>query len=109
MEVEERWFRPLVSGKKPIEGRKKTPTWEKITVGQEIDLTCKETVEIRPFVVTHINEYENLEEYLQKEGLQRCLPGVNSFEEGIEIYQAWSSPEELIKYKFLAIGLRIKH
>lgn len=107
MEVEERWFRLLVSGEKPIEGRKKSPTWEKIKVDQEIVVICKETCEVRRFIVTHINEYKTLEEYLIQEGLHRCLPGVISIEEGIEIYQTWSTPQELAKYGFLAIGLRV--
>lgn len=107
MEVEGKWFDLLVKGEKPIEGRKKSPKWEKIKIEQNIQITCKETGEIRTFKVTHINEYDTLEEYLQKEGLYRCLPGITSIEEGIAIYKKWSTQEELDKYKFLAIGMHV--
>lgn len=107
MEVEKKWFDLLISGEKPIEGRKKSPQWEKLKVNQEIEVTCKETKEIRIFKITHINEYQNLEEYLQKEGLYRCLPGITSIEDGIVIYHQWSTQEELNKYKFLAIGMHV--
>jgi len=100
MEVEGIWFDFLVSGIKPIEGRKKSPQWENVKVGQEIEVTKKETREIRIFRVTHVNEYENLREYLEKEGLHRCLPEVDSIEEGIKIYQQWSSAEELTNTNF---------
>lgn len=106
MEVEGRWFDVLVSGEKPVEGRKKSPKWERILVGEEMDLKKKETGEVRRFRVTHINEYENLREYLEKEGIDRCLPGIDSIEEGVEIYRGWSTEAELAMYKFLAIGLQ---
>lgn len=109
MEVNERWFNLLVSGRKPVEGRKKSLRWEKLIPGQLIELTCKETREIRTFRITHINEYENLEQYLCREGIHRCLPGVTSFEEAVQIYQEWSTPEELKQYRFLAIGLECQH
>ncbi len=71
MEIEGIWFQLLVNGEKPIEGRKKSPKWENLKIGQEIEVICKETKEIRIFKISHINEYENLEEYLLKEGLHR--------------------------------------
>jgi ASC-1-like (ASCH) protein len=107
MEVQSIWFDLLVSGVKHIEGRKKTPKWEKLTVGQIIEVTCKETQETRLFKITHINEYDNLIDYLIIEGLHRCLPGVNSMEKAVAIYHQYSTPKELDQYKFLAIGMHV--
>lgn len=107
MEVQGIWFDLLVSGIKPIEGRKKTTKWAMLRVNQILEATCKETREVRLFRITHINEYEDLIEYLICEGLNRCLPGINSMEEAIAIYQQWSTPEELNEYKFLAIGMHV--
>lgn len=107
MGVEQRWFNHLVSGLKPIEGRKKSKTWENLKVGSLIIIKCDQTNERRQFIVTHINEYDNLEQYLLTEGIDRCLPGITSLEEAKAVYMAWSSEEELKKYKFLAIGVRL--
>ena len=105
--ITQRWFDKIVSGDKPIEGRKKSPKWEKIKVNQILNIKCDETGEIRKFLVTHIVEYDNLKQYLICEGIDRCLPGVRTIEEGIEIYKQWSTEQELQKYKFLAIGLKV--
>lgn len=107
MEVEGIWFKHLVSGLKPVEGRKKSAKWEKLKVGQVLEVRCKETQEVRLFKISHINEYNNVVDYLIGEGLNRCLPGVNSIEEGVTIYQQWSTPQELEQYKFLAIGMSV--
>lgn len=107
MEVEGIWFDLLVSGVKPIEGRKKTPKWEKLKVDQTLEVTRKETQEVRLFKITHINEHDSLMKYLITEGLHRCLPGINTIEEAIMIYRQWSTPQELEQYKFLAIGMNV--
>lgn len=107
MEVEGIWFDLLVSGAKPIEGKTKSPKWENLKPGQLITITNKETHETRLFYITHINEYNNLVDYLVVEGLDRCLPGITSFKEAIEIYQKWSAVDELKEYNFLAIGMKV--
>ncbi len=107
MEVQGIWFSLLVSGIKPIEGRRKSLKWANLRTGQIIPVTHRETGEIRMFVITHINDYENLLEYLQREEIYRCLPGVTSMDEAIKIYQQWSTPDELASSRFLAIGMKV--
>lgn len=105
IEVEQPWFNEIISGRKPIEGRKKSPTWAKVKIDQKVVLKCTETGEERFFRITHINEYPTLKDYLIGEGLNRALPEVQTLEQGIEVYKQWSTEDELKKYPFLAIGL----
>jgi ASC-1-like (ASCH) protein len=58
-------------------------------------------------MISNIIMCQNLQEYLEKEGLHRYLLGVKIIEEGIVIYRQWSTQEELDKYNFMAIEMRI--
>ena len=103
MEVSEPWYTFLCSGEKKVEGRKKSPKWANVKVGQFLMLSC----ENRScwMLITAIREYPSLGEYLLTEGVSNCLPGIHDFNEAIDIYKQWSTEEELAKYPFLAIEL----
>lgn len=105
IEITKRWYDKIISGEKMIEGRKKSPKWAALKVGQVVILKCVETGHSRLARIPYIHEYNSLEDYLRIEGVSFCLPGVTDLEDGKKIYQQWSTPEELARYKFLGIGV----
>jgi ASC-1-like (ASCH) protein len=102
---QEPWFSLLKNGQKPVEGRKNSLIYQKIKVGD-----CIEFFEgTRSFkaLVTGINKYPSLKEYLSTEGLARALPGVATMAEGLAIYHAWNSPKDIEKWGFLGIQIKV--
>lgn len=111
--VREPWFLHLVSGKKKVEGKKASPTWSFL---EGIQMPCtilinneKEghELEVHEFTLTDVRKYPSVQEYLEAEGLDNCLPGKQTIDEGVQVYLDFSTKEELAKYDFLAI--EVKH
>lgn len=101
MICDEPWFSYIRKGVKPVEGRKNTPKYQKIQVGDLIDFSNEEETFLT--IVTDIRLYGSLEDYLNNVTFQKALPGASSFDEAIKIYHQWSTPEEIRKYGFLGI------
>jgi ASC-1-like (ASCH) protein len=102
------YFYLIKSGKKVVEGKKISPKWEKLKVGDNIKFT--NGLESFDAVVLGITKYtggeNNLRDYLIGETLDRTLPGVNSIDAAEMIYMSppisWT-PEEIKKYGVMAI------
>lgn len=98
------WFSYIQKGIKPVEGRKNTPKYQKVRVGDFIDFSNEKETFLA--IVTDIRVYGSLESYLNDVTFQKALPGISSFEEAINIYHQWSTPEEIRKYGFLGIFIK---
>ena len=103
---QEPWFSLIRQGKKPVEGRKASPSYKSIKVDDTIEFFGGQESFI--CVVEAINRYSSLEEYLRCETLERALPGVKTMDEGIRIYLQWSTREQINKHGFLGIQVRLQ-
>jgi len=101
----EPWFSHIKEGRKPVEGRKNTPKYQKVSVGDTISFE-NELGDVFDAEVTAVRKYPNLESYLEGEGVENALPGIESIEEGIAVYLQWSTLEEIEQYGFLGIGVK---
>lgn len=107
MDVQNSWFDLIVSGLKPVEGRKMSPTWRDIQMGDRIILKCAERADYL-CIVKGVTYYPStlddpLTSYLIGETLERTLPGINSIEEGRRIYLQWSKEDEIKMYGMMGI------
>lgn len=98
------WFSYIREGTKPVEGRKKTHSYARIKVGDQINFTNGKESFIAD--VTEIREYDSLEQYFEDVSLEKALPGITSIEEGLNIYYQWSSEEKIKQYGFLGIFVK---
>ena len=98
---EDPWFTYIRQGIKPVEGRKKTHTYTKIKIGDQINFTNGTDSFLAN--VTEIREYDSLEKYFDDVTLEKALPGITSIEEGLDIYHQWSTEEKIRQYGFLGI------
>lgn len=104
---QEPWFSKIKSGVKRIEGRKYSPKYSGLKTGELLEFYCNTQNFIAE--VIEVKSYKTLEEYLKTEGYQYALPGVNSFQEAVEVYLQYNSREELNKADgFLAIHIKVK-
>lgn len=105
-DVEKEWLDHLVTGRKTVEGRKASPRWITVKVGETIELTCKAEPDRKEyFKVRSVRYYKDLTEYLETEGYDNCLPDIGSLEAAMEKYKEWSKEGELKKYGFMGIAL----
>ena len=108
IQVSEPWFTLISLGLKKVEGRKNKGTFKEIKIGDTIKWTnddfkhrsCKTKVIGK-------NNYKTFEEYLKKEGLQKCLPGIPSMEHGLSVYFKYYSKEDEEKYGVTSILLEL--
>jgi ASC-1-like (ASCH) protein len=102
---QEPWFSLLKTGKKPVEGRKNSPYYQQLMVNDVIEFF----VDDQKFkcLITGINRYESVEQYLRCETLERALPGIGTLEQGLAIYRSWSSDGDVRKWGFLGIQIKV--
>lgn len=113
-------YEQIVEGKKTVEGRKNSPTYQKINVGDTLLLSDK-SKGILECKVTYINMYSDVEEYLAKEGLETALGNtvkcrnVLNIQDASNIYYEFVKEKEIIDLKkkfghgFLGIGIKFLH
>jgi len=101
LHCKEPWFSHIRNGIKPVEGRKNTHTYKKIRVGDQINFSNGNESFLT--TVTEIREYDTIEQYFEDITLEKALPGIQTIEEGLNIYYQWSTEEKIKQYGFLGI------
>ena len=89
---QEPWFSHIASGRKTVEGRCYQKDYVKMEVGDQIEFynDAGDTSEV---VIIDIVPYDTFEAYLVAEGLETCLPGVETLEAGVAVYRKYFTPE----------------
>lgn len=102
----------IKNGTKTVEGRKNSSTYHNIKKDDIIIFKTKGETDVYA-KVTYVNKYKTLEDYLKTETIEKTLPCVKSLEEGIQMYNRWSSEKERNElkekygYAFLGIGISV--
>ena len=83
--LSEPWFSLIKLNIKSVEGRLNKGDFANMNVGDCILFTNNELGFERKFTVkiNKINHFDNFEEYLENETLERCLPGIDNMEDGL--------------------------
>ncbi len=106
--LSEPWFTLISLGLKTVEGRLNKGRFQEMKVGDIIewynDDFLKRTVKTK---IVEKREYKTFEEYLNKEGLDKCLPGMPSLEYGLSVYFKYFSKENEEKYGVVAIRIEV--
>ncbi|CAL0322097.1 unnamed protein product [Lupinus luteus] len=98
LHVQEPFFSQLKDGLKTIEGRCATSKYTRIELGDLI-LINKSVV----FEVQGIRRYPTFSDMLKAESLEKVLPGVESVEEGLEVYRRFYTEDKELANGVLAI------
>jgi len=105
---DEPWFSFIKSGIKPVEGRKNSPKYQGIQVGDVIEFTNENGESFKAKIV-EIRKYPSLVAYLEDTTIEKALPGVASLDDAIKIYHQWSTHEEIELHGFLGIFVEPMH
>jgi len=109
----EPWFSLILLGLKTVEGRRNKGKFKEMKVG---DIIQWNNFNFRPrSVLTRITgkaEYPTFREYLEKEGLDKCLPGMEKLgseklgiEYGLSIYYKYFTKEDEKEFGVVAIRM----
>jgi ASC-1-like (ASCH) protein len=107
--LSEPWFSLIKIGAKKCEGRLNKGDFSEMKKGDFIIFENNDFGFPRSFrcKITSIHDYSSFQNYLESETLEKCLPGIDTIEEGVSIYYKYYSMEDENKYKIKAIRLRV--
>ena len=107
--INEPWFSLIKVGLKTVEGRLNKGEFASLIKGDYIKIVNIELGFIRNYTIkiTSIHKYNSFREYLEKEKLEKCLPGIDTIEDGIKVYYKYYLKENEDKYKIIAIRFKI--
>ena len=107
--LSEPWFTLIKIKIKSVEGRLNKGDFNEMSIGDFITFTNNElgferkfTIEIKDIVY-----YDNFKDYLEKEILENCLPGIDTIEDGLNVYYKYYKKTDELKYKIKAFTFRI--
>ncbi len=109
----EPWFSLILLGLKTVEGRRNKGKFKEMKVG---DIIQWNNFNFKPrSVLTRVTgkvEYPTFKEYLETEGLDKCLPGMEKLgseklgiEHGLSIYYKYFTKEDEKKFGVVAIRM----
>ena len=107
--LSEPWFSLIKVGLKKCEGRLNKNDFSKMKKGDKIVFTNDDFSFTRAFRVkiTSIRTYNTFEEYLTNETLEKCLPGIDTMEQGLGVYFKYFTKEHESKYKIVAFRVKV--
>ncbi|KAG7575826.1 ASCH domain [Arabidopsis thaliana x Arabidopsis arenosa] len=89
LHVQEPYFTQLKDGRKTVEGRCAVGDYMRISSGDFILFNKCLLLEVQD-----VHHYTSFSEMLRMEGLAKVLPGVESIEEGVQVYRNFYSEEK---------------
>ena len=107
--ISEPWFSLIKDGLKTVEGRLNKGDFASLIKGDCIKVVNNDLGFMRNYTIkiTSIHKYTSFKEYLEKEKLEKCLPGIDTIEDGVKVYYKYYSKEDEEKYKIVAIRFKI--
>ena len=106
--VSEPWFTLISLGLKTVEGRLNKGDFKLMQNGDVIKWTNND-FEPRSVLTKVVGKtsYNSFEEYLTKEDLQKCLPGIPSMKHGQSVYSKYFTKKDEDEFKVVAIKLQL--
>lgn len=105
------YYDAMKSGTKPVEGRKMSPTWIGLKVGDLVEIKCEGygsfLVEIIKINYYPPNLKDPLSAYLASEGLNNVLPGITDLDDARKIYVDCLNGDEIKEYGMMGIHVKL--
>ena len=106
--LSEPWFTLISLGLKTVEGRKNKGKFKEMQVGDIVEWKNNDFKERKILTkITGKAEYKTFAEYLETEGLSKCLPGMPSLEHELSVYFKYYTKEEESEFGVIAIRIEL--
>ena len=104
--LSEPWFSLIKLGIKIVEGRLNKGEFANMKTGDIILFSNNELGFERKFTIKIKNTtyYDNFKIYLENETLEKCLPGIDNIEDGLNVYYKYYKKSDELKYKIKAFA-----
>ena len=107
--LSEPWFSLIKLGLKKVEGRLNKGDFSKMQKDDYIifennDFNFVRRIKVKIKYTSHYNTFMR---YLRGERLERCLPGIDTFDEGAKIYYKYYSKKDEDIYKVVAFRMEV--
>lgn len=103
--LDNRWFSLIQKGEKTIEGRLNKGSTANIREGDIVEWSNNDSDSFQTKVV-RIKYYSTFREMMLKESLGNVLPGIETIDDGVKIYQQYYSTSDEKKYGVVALKLQ---
>ena len=103
--LKEPWIDEVIAGKKTVEGRKNMAPFSNLQSGNIIKFFAGDKSALAE--VKKVNQYKNIEEFIEGEDWKKALPGLKKKEEALSTFMEWNKPETVEKYGFLGIHFEL--
>ncbi len=115
IECADPWYTYLYNGEKTVEGRKQSSKYKNLKVGDilrfQVNGELLDNKIPKEFYakICDIKLYSTIREYLQTEGINKCLPGVTEIDEAVNVYTSLmkTTEEEINKVGFMGIHIEV--
>ena len=103
--LSEPWFSLMKLKIKTVEGRLNKNDFAIMNVGDFITFTNEDLGFYREFKmeIKQISYYDTFESYLKNESLEKCLPGIDNIEDGLNVYYKYYKKSNELEYKIKAL------
>lgn len=106
--VSEPWFTLISLGLKSVEGRKNKGKFKEMKVGDIIEWNNNDFGKRKTMVkITGKAVYKTFADYLETEGLDKCLPNIHSLEQGLNVYYKYYTKEQEAEFGVVAIRMEL--
>jgi ASC-1-like (ASCH) protein len=106
--ISEPWFTLVSMGLKNVEGRKNKGRFKEMKVGDIVSWSNNDFAPREIFTrITGKTEYNTFKEYLETEGLDKCLPGIKNIKIGLSVYYKYFTKEDEKEFGVVAIRLEL--
>ena len=106
--LSEPWFTLIKLGIKTCEGRLFKGDFSLMEENDIITFINNDFFQRRIDVkIKSVKRYDSFESYLYSEKLEKCLPGIDNIDDGLDIYYKYFSEENERKYGVIAINMII--
>lgn len=106
--VSEPWFSLIKCQLKRVEGRLLKGDFLEMNKGDYITWTNNDLGFSRSCktMITSVHHYNNFKDYLNSEGMNKCLPGIDNLDQGLSVYYRYFSKQQEQSFGIVAIRLK---
>lgn len=101
------WLGLIRDGKKTIEGRLNRGIFSKLRIGDKVLWLNKHSGEKVLTKIVSLNRYDTFREMISDNGIENILPGIDSIEEGVNVYGRYYSDEDQRENGVIALGIEV--
>jgi ASC-1-like (ASCH) protein len=107
--LSEPWFSLIQLGIKKYEGRLNKGDFSKMNKGDILIFENNDFGFLRSFrcQIKNTKQYNTFREFLERKTLKKCLPGIDTIDNGVKVYYKYYTKQDENKHKIISIRMKV--